>query len=445
METGRSLRPRGGGLSNIFKNLAWLVGGKGFAAVCSLIYLAVLARSLGLKDFGHFSLILGTGQALVAVAGFQTWQTMVRFGAIAVHEGDWLRFGRLAFLCGAIDVSGAIVGTVAAYVIYYGFGGALDLNERYIDMAFAFNCAMLWGRMTTPNGIVRVLGRFDVGSYVEALVPSLRLIASLVILVTGPSVGKFLFAWAAIDLLANLAYWLAARQLVPEALAAGNFGHWRQAVRENEGVVSFFGITYSSSTLDALAKQGPLLAVGYFFGTSAAGIYRLADQLAQSVGKFAQLITRAVFPEFVNARMSFTTEDFHRLFRQVTLIAGLGGLLVTGVAWLFGGILLELVGGEAFASGAPILLAVAIAASFELAAVSYEPMFYATGHPIYPLIVRGVALGVLLALILAVSGSGPTAVGWSVTAAQALGYALMSVTAWLVLRQIVAREGAGAR
>ena len=440
MGTESSLRPRGGGLSNIFKNLAWLVGGKGFAAVCSLVYLAVLARSLGLKDFGHFSLIFGTGQALVAVAGFQTWQTMVRFGAVAVHENDWPRFGRLAFLCGAIDISGAIAGSVAAYIIYYGFGGALDLNERYIDMAFAFNCAMLWGRMTTPNGIVRVLGRFDVGSYVEALVPALRLIASFAILMTGASVGKFLFAWAAIDLLTNVAYWLAARNLVPEALAARNFGQWRRTAQENEGVVSFFGITYASTTLDALAKQGPLLAVGYFFGTSAAGVYRLADQLAQSVGKFAQLITRAVFPEFVNARMSVTTADFHRLFRQVTLIAGLGGLLVTAVAWLFGGLLLELVGGEAFAAGAPILLAVAIAASFELAAVTYEPMFYATGHPVYPLIVRALALAVLLALIVAVSGQTPAAVGWSVTVAQALGYVLMSATAWMVMRRMIARE-----
>ena len=69
------------GLSNILRNLAWILGGKGFGAVCSFFYLAILARSLGLKDFGHFSLIFGTAQALVAVAGFQTWQTLVRFGA----------------------------------------------------------------------------------------------------------------------------------------------------------------------------------------------------------------------------------------------------------------------------------------------------------------------------------------------------------------------------
>ena len=103
METDAALRPRRSGLANILKNLGWLLGGKGFGALCSLIYLAVLSRSLGLKEFGHFSLIFGTGQALVAVASFQTWQTLVKFGAAPVHVQDWARFGRLAWLCGAID------------------------------------------------------------------------------------------------------------------------------------------------------------------------------------------------------------------------------------------------------------------------------------------------------------------------------------------------------
>ena len=64
-------------LGRLFANTAWLVGGKGFGAVCSLIYLAILTRSLGVKEFGHFSLIFGTSQALVALAGFQSWRVVV--------------------------------------------------------------------------------------------------------------------------------------------------------------------------------------------------------------------------------------------------------------------------------------------------------------------------------------------------------------------------------
>src|SRR5690349_11556532 len=56
-------------IARIFANTAWLLGGKGFGALCGLAYLAILTRSLGLKGFGHFALILGTAQALIAIAG----------------------------------------------------------------------------------------------------------------------------------------------------------------------------------------------------------------------------------------------------------------------------------------------------------------------------------------------------------------------------------------
>ncbi|MBD3728536.1 MAG: lipopolysaccharide biosynthesis protein [Sphingomonadales bacterium] len=428
------------GLRNILRNLAWLLGGKGFAAVISLVYIAILSRSLGVKDFGHFSLIFGTAQALVAIASFQTWQTLVRFGAKPVTEKNWPQFGRLTWLCGAIDVSGAVVGCVIAFVVFYGFGHTLQLNPRYIDMAFAFNCALLWSRMTAPNGVVRVLDRFDIGSYVEAVVPAGRLIAALIILFVGPTVGRFLFAWALLDLLSGALYWYAAWRLAPEAMSRANFGKWRQAMEENPGLGAFFGITYGNSTLDALTKQGPLLAVGYFLGTSAAGVYRLADQLAQSIGKFAQLVARAVFPEFVHAQIGSDAEAFRRMVRRVTIIAGIGGVVVTVCAMLLGGPLLDLVGGDAFATGASILLPLAIGASFELASVSYEPMFYATGHASYPLIVRSVTVVAVAVAIVAMVGMGAAAVGWAVALGMAIGYALFSILAWVVLRELAAHK-----
>ncbi|MGD9664389.1 MAG: oligosaccharide flippase family protein, partial [Novosphingobium sp.] len=90
-------------LGRMFANTMWLLGGKGFGAICSLVYLAIITRSLGLKGFGHFSLIFGTSQALIAIAGFQTWRIVVRYGAAHVQRDDWGAFGRLSMLCGLLD------------------------------------------------------------------------------------------------------------------------------------------------------------------------------------------------------------------------------------------------------------------------------------------------------------------------------------------------------
>lgn len=429
----RDVNPGRSALSNIFANLGWIISGKGFGAICSLVYLAIMARSLGIREFGHFSLIFGTGQALVALASFQTWQTLVKFGANAVHEKDWDRFGRLAWLCGAIDLAGALIGCVAAYIVYYGLGTLLELNPDYVDMAFAFNCALLFARMTTPNGIVRVLNRFDIGTYVEAIVPAGRLLASIGILVIGGTVGRFLFAWAVFDLLSTLIYWYAAWRLAPDALRRSNAFQPRNTLAENTGLPTFFGITFANSTLDACYKQGPLLAVGYFLGTSAAGVYRLAEQLAQGIGKLSGIIGRAVFPEFAMAQTASDAKSFGQLVRQVTVMAGVGGLAVAILSFFFGEFTLTLIGGSAFAAGAVILTPLVIGAAFELASVSYEPLLYSTGHSTYPLIARALSLIVLTIGILTMVEMGPIGVAYSVGLGMASGYLLMSLIVWLVV------------
>ena len=67
-------------------------------------------------------------------------------------------------------------------------------------MAFWFAVASLWALVSAPTGILRALHRFDRAVYVEAIVPLGRLLAALWIWYSGPTVGRFLFAWAAIDL-----------------------------------------------------------------------------------------------------------------------------------------------------------------------------------------------------------------------------------------------------
>jgi len=426
------------GLSNIIANLGWILGGKGFGALCSLGYLAVLSQSLGVRGFGHFALIFGTGQALVAIMGFQTWKTLVRFGAPSVHRQDWPRFGRLVWLCGTIDAAGAVVGAGLAWVIYYGFAEALDLNPSYVDMAFAFNCVLLWSRQTTSNGIVRVLDRFDVATYVESLVPIGRLIAAFAILAIGPTVERFLIAWALLEVLSAAAYWLAAWRLAPQALRRQHFGDFAGVLRENPGALGFFGITYAGSVLEALFRQGPLLAVGHFLGPSAAGIYRLADQLAQGFGKLSQLLSRAVYPEFARARFATGIAGFRRLVLQVTAIAGLAGLVVTLAALAFGDELLGVLGGDDFARGGAVLIPLVVGAAFELASATYEPILHSLGHAFYPMLARACAALALVAAVLALAGFGAVGIGWAVAIGFACSYVLLSALVFVALRRAAA-------
>jgi len=427
-------------LGRILQNTAWLLGGKGFGAICGLAYLAILTRTLGLKDFGHFSLIFGTAQAITSIAGFQTWRVVVRYGSEHIHAKDWDKFGRLSMLCGVLDAVGAVIGCVLAAVMIYGFAHVLDLNPRYVDVAFWYCCASLWALVSAPTGIVRGLNRFDMAVYVEAIVPSGRLVAALVIWATGPSVGRFLGAWAAIDILEATLYWIMAKRLSPQAVRLSNLGKWRQALRENPGVTQFFMVTYAGSTIDAAIKNGPLLVVGGWVGTRAAGLYRLASQLSQALSKLSTLLTRSVYAEVSRARVASKAAEFRKLALQTTLIAGLAGIVVVLIAFFLGEQLLALIGGDAFESGAAILVPLAVAASFDLASVAFEPVLHSTGRARLSLVARllaVVALGVGLWLFIPI---GPAGAAWAAALAGLVSYLALGVMAWRTLQQVEAGE-----
>lgn len=434
---------------SIIQNTVWLLGGKGFGGVLSIVYLAILSRSLGLKDFGHFSLIFGTAQALVAIAGFQTWQAVVRYGAAYVHDGDWVRFSRLSMLCGMIDALAGVIGCVIAVVIFYGFAGPLDLNPEYIGMGCAFNCALLWGRVSAPTGMLRALNRFDMAVYVEALVPVGRLIAAAAIWAIGPSVGWFLLAWAAIDVSSAVMYWVIALRLNPRGFDFAGIRHWRQTIKENPGIERFLLIVSTGSTLDAAYKQGPLLAVGYFLGTSAAGLYRLADQLAQGFSKVSTLIARAIYPEISRARVATSSHQFRRMVSKISVVAGLAAGIVVLAALLGGKELLMLIGGSAFTRGAVILVPLAVASSFDLASVAFEPVLHSTGVARYALFGKIVTVTVLGAAILVFKGAGEIGIAWAVAIAGSAGYLALGIMALTTLRRLedphdpVARPPAG--
>ena len=428
-------------LGRMLANLGWLIGGKGFGAICSLAYLAILTRTLGLTDFGHFSLIFGTSQALIAVTGFQTWRVVVRFGAEHVHHRNWDAFGRLAMLAGVLDLCGALVGCGIAYLAFYRFAGALGLAPELVDLAFWFNIASLWALVSAPTGIVRALNRFDVAVYVEAVVPLGRLIAAIIILLTGPSLARFLIAWAAVDILEALIYWIMARRLCPQSIRLSHLKDFTGALRDNPGVIRFFIITFCSATLEAAYNNGPLLAVGYLVGTRAAGLYRLAQQVAQGLAKLSTLLARAAYAEIARARVASALDAFRKLIRQTSILAGAGGAIVVLTVLLAGGVLLELLGGEQFAAGKPILIALVVGASFELASVAFEPTLDSTGRAYLSLASRVLAVAATAGGISAfVPAGGAEGVAWGVALGGAVHYLAVGAMAWVVMRNLVRNE-----
>ncbi len=76
------------GLKKIVSNLAHLLGGKAVAGLMSLVYLIIVTRTLGVRDYGVLVLVNGYALLIGGLVAFSGLHGVVRYGTLAVAGDD---------------------------------------------------------------------------------------------------------------------------------------------------------------------------------------------------------------------------------------------------------------------------------------------------------------------------------------------------------------------
>lgn len=385
-------------LRAVASNFGWLLAHRGLAAVLSLIYLAIITRSLGVSGFGKFALITGVARVLTDLLAFQTWQIIVQYGVTHVANGDETRLARLFRSSLLLDAISAVTGIVAAAIILHLVADDLGIKDTLARATLIFNIIMLLSIRSTPLGILRLRDRFALAAASESATPVFRLIGAVIVGIVHPTLQAFMIAWAIAELLTAGAYWLAVSKIGDLDLITRSRQNLRQVFADNPGIVHFALTTNFSQTLGMGARQVPLLLVGGFVGTAAAGAFRLAAQLAQALTKVSQMIARAAFPEIVRLVRLQGAAQFSALILRATRYALVLGALVFILVALVGEQALILIGGADFGSGYAALLWLAAAGCIELVVVGFEPVAMAAHRAHLAFVARLAATGAMLVL-----------------------------------------------
>jgi O-antigen/teichoic acid export membrane protein len=423
----------GAGLRRVGVNAGWLLGARGFQAVLGIAYLAIATRTLGLADFGRFTLIVAIGQGISAVVGFQTWQFVVRYGTRAQVAGDLSGVDRIIGFAALLDGAAAIVGTVLALLAILLLGPLLELPRDLYGSAFGFSFAILIAVRSTPIGVLRLDQRFRDAALADSVSPVMRAAGAALAAALLPSVTGFLCAWAVAELTTAGAYWGAALQKRGLALAPEGL---KRLAREEPSLWRFVFLTNLSSTLTLTTKQFTLIVVGAFGGPAAAGMFRVAAQLAQAMVKATQTFSRAAYAELV---LAITKGSDRALLVQLTIIASVVAMAMVAIAALFGEPLLRLIATRQF-SGAywPIVILVG-AAGLDLLGFAFEPAMMARGQAGTAFRLRVVATGVQAGLLFLLLPSFGTIGGAWATLCGSLAAVLL--TGWGVLRPAPVEHG----
>lgn len=367
----------GDGFARILANTGWLLGGKGVGAVLSLVYLAIVTRTLGVADFGRFALVLSAAQVIKTLVSFDSWQIVVRYGQPHLATGNSDALNRVLRFCIFIDLASAAAGGILAAAILLFFGHMLDVGPGMALQVWLFCMVTMITIRSSPTGVLRLFDRFDSAALAETMIPVGRMIGAALALAFAPTITGFLIAWGFSELLCAITYWYLALKV-----GRGRIGHWRagralDAPTENPGIVGFLTATNLQTSLASIGQQVAVLIVGGFVGPAGAGLYRLANQLANSLTKISSLLSRSIFVE-LSRTSTHGAEALGALFRRTNKLALAAGAVIILLILAIGHPLLGLVAGREFLPAYPLLLMLGIAACIDLIGVSYRPLLMAT-------------------------------------------------------------------
>jgi len=367
---------------SLLKNTSYLAISRVVAAVCSLATLALAGRALGVIMFGMLILITSYAKAASGIAKFQSWQLVVRYGGHGVAHDNPEDFKTATGFAFALDVVSGIGGMILAVIVLPFIATWVGISSEYLWLAMLYCTVLPTMSAATPNGVLRVVDRFDLISWSGTVTPIARAILAAIAFVADAPFAAYVAIWYATDLGGDLYTWyLGWRELRRHGLLNGITptlnptslpGAWKFAINVN--------LAASVQTV-----WGPVarLVVGGLLGPAGAALFRVASSLADSAQKPADLLGRAFYPEVMRMDLS-SNKPWKLMIRGTALVSAI--CLVAIILLLLGGKpLIALLFGKAFTGAYTPLVILMFLPFLGILSFPLTPMLYALGKAGAPL------------------------------------------------------------
>ncbi|MEQ8354426.1 MAG: lipopolysaccharide biosynthesis protein [Kiloniellaceae bacterium] len=365
-----------------FRNAGVLLMGKGTGAIFSLVYLGLAVRTLGPEAFGVLVLLHTLVHTAGELAKFQSWQAIMRYGALALAGSRVADLQRLVKFTLLLDLAGAAAGIGIALLCIGPALRFLNIPAEAEPLAMAYSAVIFFMSPAMPNGFLRLFDRFDLIAAQNVVGPAIRLLGALALWAAGAGLPAFLALWflstaaSAITLMV-----LALRELHRQGMLRDMPLTLRGLAAPHKFIWSFVWSTNLNTTLNLASDRVGTLAVGWLLGPDAAGLYRIAHHVTDAIRKPAsKLLTPTIYPEL--ARLSATGESAaaHNIVARSAILAGAATAGAFGLVVLFGQPLLHYAFGPEFVAAYEVMVLMALAGVIATVAFPLEPLLVSAGR-----------------------------------------------------------------
>ncbi len=319
---------------NLFKNASWLFSGGVATSIFAAAEPVLIARFLGVEQFGLFSLIIAYVAIVNGLIDLKSFHAVIRYVGQSRELGEKDKV--LSFIK-VFYVLDFLVGVVALAVCLLLAGVANDLfihSENAFKFTLIYSSSVLVSSINqNSEAILKIFDRFKTIAFIRTSRTGLRVALVAGCLLAGFGIEEILVCYV----IAAFVFFLMLQITVFQVLKQSGFKRWTTAKVENLGATIkeirpfVLTSTFTGFLNNAFSKQIPVLILGYFTSKEAVGLYRVATIFSGIGVRLRKPVEDTIYPALVAAQsrgskeafseiVSYSTKNLLKVFLPVGLI-----------------------------------------------------------------------------------------------------------------------------
>lgn len=305
----------------LFMNASWLFGGKTASGIFSAIQTVVIARILGVSDYGLLSLILAYVAVLNMFFDLKVWETATKYIGTYWETGEHDKARSMIKLSYILDIGSGVVAFIIAILSAKLISTYIIHSPQAYVFIWIYSISLFVDTAnSTSDAILRVFDRFKNIAFINSFQKFFRLIVVVALLYSGLGIKGVLYGF----ILASFVGFSVRMWLVMKTLKHNDLQGWLSAdislIRDQwKGIAWFLGNTSFIATLKTGNERYlGILILGYFVGKDAVAFYKIASSVASVVNRIVDPIYEAIYPELVKLASSNAIEDFKNIIKSTT-------------------------------------------------------------------------------------------------------------------------------
>jgi O-antigen/teichoic acid export membrane protein len=430
-------------VQRVLKNTGYLFGATGAAAMLGMVQGILVARMLGVKDYGILSTITLFTSVINNLVSFRMSELVIKYVGQYSALGDEARAAAVFKLAALVEMGASLV-AFGLLCLLAPLGASLFAKDPDLSSMFVVYGVVLLANLIAESstGLLQIFDQF-------------RRVAVLNLVGSGVTLALVCVAyWAQAGLFAVLLAYLAGKSISALGLSLAALvesshrwggGWWRSSLHllrpQRRELARFAVSTNLSASISLLTKDSEVLWVSLFRGPVEAGYYKLALTLTNLVQMPVSPLPQASYPEFSRQAAHGDWERMRYLIRQGSLMAGSYALFATLFLLIAGKPLIAFLYTPQYLPAYPALIILLLGMLVADTLYWRRPVLLALGRADFPVKVNAILAVVKVAgVILLVPVYGYLASAWLLTG---FYWASSAVAAWMALLLIRAKTFTG--